>query len=244
MLKALEQDDYWAVTKALIDAEPGDIASLARALTSFGLVDLARLARSTRARLDSLASMKLLIADDATVEASMHEVIERNLWVLGSEFALVSSNEALQTIIPKALSARFSRQKDTKKRPDLLLLNRYKDRHLLIEFKRPSATVNWPDKAQAEDYRGLLLSYASPIDIIVINGVMTVIADWPHLPRQVEVQKEIDAARDDYTMFALDPDLHLKGGWERGWERWLAPADRTRSSLSRRTAGTGTKRQR
>ena len=35
------------------------------------------------------------------------------------------------------------------------------------------------------------------------NGVMTVIADWPHLPRQVEVQKEIDAARDGYTTFAL-----------------------------------------
>jgi hypothetical protein len=28
------------------------------------------------------------------------------------------------------------------------------------------------------------------------NGVMTVIADWPHVPRQAEVQKEIDGARD------------------------------------------------
>ena len=32
---------------------------------------------------------------------------------------------------------------------------------------------------------------------------MTVIADWPHLPRQVEVQKEIDAVRDTYTTFVL-----------------------------------------
>jgi hypothetical protein len=35
------------------------------------------------------------------------------------------------------------------------------------------------------------------------NGVMTVIADWPHVPRQVEVQKEIDAARDGYATFVL-----------------------------------------
>ena len=35
------------------------------------------------------------------------------------------------------------------------------------------------------------------------NGVMTVIADWPHLPKQSDVQKAIDAARDGYATFAL-----------------------------------------
>jgi len=35
------------------------------------------------------------------------------------------------------------------------------------------------------------------------NGVMTVIADWPHLPRQIEVQNEIHRARDGYTTFLL-----------------------------------------
>ena len=56
------------------------------------------------------------------------------------------------------------------------------------------------------------------------NGVMTVIADWPHLPRQVEVQKEIEADRDGYTTFALctptsilssDGDGDARGGWHR-----------------------------
>jgi hypothetical protein len=35
------------------------------------------------------------------------------------------------------------------------------------------------------------------------NGVMTVIADWPHVPKQAEVLGEIDAARDGYTTFLL-----------------------------------------
>ena len=35
------------------------------------------------------------------------------------------------------------------------------------------------------------------------NGVMTVIADWPYLPTQADVQKEIEAARDGYATFAL-----------------------------------------
>jgi hypothetical protein len=32
---------------------------------------------------------------------------------------------------------------------------------------------------------------------------MTVIADWPHVPRQAEVQKEIDGARNGYATFVL-----------------------------------------
>ena len=30
--------------------------------------------------------------------------------------------------------------------------------------------MKWPNKAQAEDYRALLISYVSPIDILVIGG--------------------------------------------------------------------------
>ena len=36
-----------------------------------------------------------------------------------------------------------------------------------------------------------------------VNGVMTVISDWPHVPTQAEVQQEIAAVRDGYVTFAL-----------------------------------------
>jgi hypothetical protein len=35
------------------------------------------------------------------------------------------------------------------------------------------------------------------------NGVMTVIADWPHLPKQAEVQGKINETRDGYVTSAL-----------------------------------------
>ncbi|KAB2939247.1 MAG: hypothetical protein K8F92_07715 [Hyphomicrobium sp.] len=41
-------------------------------------------------------------------------------------------------------------------------------------------TINWADNAQAEDYRGLLLSYISPVDIIVIGGKR--IKEMPQVP--------------------------------------------------------------
>jgi hypothetical protein len=35
------------------------------------------------------------------------------------------------------------------------------------------------------------------------NGVMTVIADWPHVPKQSEVQRRIEDTRNGYVSFAL-----------------------------------------
>ena len=35
------------------------------------------------------------------------------------------------------------------------------------------------------------------------NGVMTAIADWPRLPKQADVEHEIDGARNGYVTFVL-----------------------------------------
>jgi hypothetical protein len=35
------------------------------------------------------------------------------------------------------------------------------------------------------------------------NGVMAVIAGWPHVPRQVEVQGQIDCTKEPYVTFLL-----------------------------------------
>ncbi|MDO9381545.1 MAG: ATP-binding protein [Hyphomicrobiaceae bacterium] len=169
MLKGLEQDEYWAVMNALINANPADIATVAEALSRFGVIDLAMVARGTKARLDALESMRILAGDMDTLEIRMHETIKGNLWIFGSDYALLSSNQALQTIVPRALSSLMS-TKDASKRPDLLLLSMFKDRHLLVEFKRPSETLDETDRAQAEKYRRLLAPYVTPVEIVVLGG--------------------------------------------------------------------------
>jgi hypothetical protein len=51
---------------------------------------------------------------------------------------------------------------------------------------------------------GKEISYKSHILIGVRpNGVMTVITDWPHVPKQAEVQQEIDGTRNGYVTFVL-----------------------------------------
>lgn len=59
------------------------------------------------------------------------------------------------------------------------------------------------------------------------NGIMAVIADWSHVPKQAEVQKEIDEARDDYTAFALCTPTSIMpastGSAGEGWHRPIGP---------------------
>ena len=59
------------------------------------------------------------------------------------------------------------------------------------------------------------------------NGVMTVIADWPHVPKQAEVQSKIDACRNGYVAYVLCTPTSIMpaarndhpggtGSWSRG----------------------------
>ncbi|MFZ0849579.1 MAG: hypothetical protein WAO08_10290 [Hyphomicrobiaceae bacterium] len=48
------------------------------------------------------------------------------------------------------------------------------------------------------------VSYKTHILIgVCANGVMTVIADWPHVPKQANVEKEIDRAWNGYATYVL-----------------------------------------
>ncbi len=61
------------------------------------------------------------------------------------------------------------------------------------------------------------ISYKTHILIgIRPNGVMTVIADWPHVPKQAEVQQEIDAARDGYATFVLCTPTSIQAAGDNG----------------------------
>jgi len=56
------------------------------------------------------------------------------------------------------------------------------------------------------------------------NGAMTVIADWPHVPKQAEVQGEIDRARNGYVTFVLCTPMSILPAGGTGVD---APKDRS-----------------
>jgi len=90
VLDALEKDEYWQVLKHIDESKGADIEKFASALEVFGLLDMALMANQTKSRLKVLDYLDDLVRNPATLEKNVHTVIERNLWVLGYDYSLIS----------------------------------------------------------------------------------------------------------------------------------------------------------
>lgn len=165
VLEAFERGDYYSVVEALSAASPADIAGLASALADFGLADMAYLGTQAQQRLHFLDQLDALIADSSTLEADLHRAIENNLWVLGTEYTLYSSNKTLKTMLGELLPS-SAKAKD---RPDLFLATDVNGKYLLIEFKKPSISIDRQHQAQAMGYRDTLKSKFDPIHILLLG---------------------------------------------------------------------------
>ncbi|WP_245505504.1 ATP-binding protein [Rhizobium sp. BK068] len=168
-LDAMEHDAYWLVLDRINTMSKGDVGSFAEALEEFGLLELSAVAQQARRRLDVLDFLDKLIGDEKTLEKDIHKALESNLWVLGRHYATMASNKTLRAVIKTYCDIAFSGVRAAK-RPDLLLSQDYRDRFLLIEFKRPSHPISRQDIAQAEQYRDDLspkLSSAAVIEVLM-----------------------------------------------------------------------------
>ena len=169
VLDTLERDEYWAVIKEIEEAKHQDVETFADALQNFGLLDMALIARQATNRLKVLDEIEDLAKHPETLEKTMHTAIEKNLrWILGAEYALMASNKSLARIIDDYKDEKYAGDR-ANKRPDLLLCNDLNNRHLLIEFKRPSHTITRDDENQAEKYRDDLTPKFTSIDILLIG---------------------------------------------------------------------------
>jgi len=171
VLDALERDEYFVICEKIALASGSDVATIADCLSEFGLVDLAVMGKQARSRLSILNDFERLATDSATTEAEIHKAIENNLWLLGPQYSLIASNQTLKKIIEGYL-AKGGKQKRASKRPDLFLGQSPDERKLLIEFKRPSATVGRDAEAQVKKYRDDLAPDSGPMNIMVIGGAV------------------------------------------------------------------------
>ncbi len=171
VLDALERDEYWVVLREIHNAEHGSVQHFADALTAFGLLELVFVGKQTRSRIDLLDSLDKLILNPATLEQQLHQVIEHNLWLLGSRYALISSNRTMKTVVEKYVQEHYKGE-NAAKRPDLLLLSEMHGEHLLIEFKRPTKTIDRDDEAQAQKYRDDFGTKLHPMKIWLVGGAV------------------------------------------------------------------------
>lgn len=185
LLEAVERSDYGAVVLHLAEAKRKDISALADALEEFGLADMAYLVEQARARQTFLDQLEALAQDEKTLEVQMHKAIEKNLWILGPEYTLFSSNKTLHRQLEDFLGKKFTGA-HASNRPDLLLNEDLNGECLLIEFKRPSHPLNRDNYVQATDYRHDLSKQVNkPIRVLIVGGKIS--PDYPTANREPDV---------------------------------------------------------
>jgi hypothetical protein len=140
------------------------------------------MAEQARRRLSVLDDLDRLITDDAALEIDVHRALEYNLWVLGSEFALLASNKTLKRVIEDFTNSKY-RGARAAERPDLLLVGGVTGRHVLVEFKRPSMEITRAHEAQATTYRDELVTrFNGGIDILLIGRAWAQGSDRSYVP--------------------------------------------------------------
>jgi hypothetical protein len=168
VLDALEKDEYWSILQHINDSPNGDIETLAVALAEFGLVDMAQMANQAMSRLQLLDHLDGLVRNPATQEKTIHQIIEKNLWLLGIGYASIASNKTTAKTIQEYTDTKFS-GKRASKRPDLFLAQRLSGEYLLIEFKRPSDDITRDNQRQAAEYRDDLEPRFGSIEILLLG---------------------------------------------------------------------------
>ncbi|ADW17196.1 hypothetical protein Despr_1024 [Desulfobulbus propionicus DSM 2032] len=170
VLDSLERSDYRIVIEHLYEASNSDIATLAEVLCEFGLIELAIMAEQTNGRLTFLDYLEQICINPTTLEELPHKAIENNLWVIGHEFTLFSSNKTLKRQVEEYLEKDY-KSNIGEKRPDLLLNENILQEYLLIEFKRPSHNLIYKDYQQATRYRNDFGKYTDKeIKVVIIGG--------------------------------------------------------------------------
>ncbi len=170
VLDALEMDEYWTVCREIEDAEKSDVFIFANALDKFGLSDLAFIAHQADRRRAYLDGLDDLAKAPKTTEAQMHTALQHNLWIFGNEYSLMASNRQLQAIVRDFTEKTYA-GKDAAARPDLLLAANVENRHLLLEFKRPSIAVGRDAEHQAIKYADTLTGELGVnLDILIVGG--------------------------------------------------------------------------
>jgi len=158
---------------ALSDADRDTLTQLLSETTLSAIIKSANLIASRHKFLSGLEHLLFDPADSQTVgeRDHLHRILERELWIFGEAYHLMSSERGLTELLRTHLRLEGLPAKDALPvtrwdgrtgRVDLHLAAKYQEhdrvRHLVVELKAPDITVGRKELDQVEDYGNAILS--------------------------------------------------------------------------------------
>ena len=174
LLESFEKNDYWLVMQQMEESRTGQVEEMAQAFLQFGMLDVALIAQQSSHRLAILEDLEKLIFNPKTKPAQILKAFANNLWILGNQYSLVSTNSELQAVIDMYISHKFTNGHAIHA-PHLLLLQDFNKGFLLLQLKDPDRPVELLDRRQAKEIKSDLKVYLPQrdIEVFVIGGALS-----------------------------------------------------------------------
>ena len=179
---AVEQDpdNVLKILKELLNLGTEDTKELADLLNK---VSMSNIIKTNKTIVDKLTFLHLLETYLAYGDTSkyilersqLHKIIEKHLWIFGSQYELGTSDKAIESIIEQLRKQAFDNNEDKIEDsegnshliPDLFLYKRIaiptsqrRYHNLLIELKRPSVKIGKTEIRQVQDYADAIANNA------------------------------------------------------------------------------------
>ncbi|MFK7921758.1 MAG: ATP-binding protein [Bacteroidia bacterium] len=174
LLESFEKNDYWMVMQNMEASQASEVDELADAFSQFGMLDLAMIGQQSTHRLTIINNLQQLIFNPDTTLVQIHRALESNLWILGNQYAMVSTNPELQQVIDMYVARKFTNG-HAAHAPNLILLQDFNTRFVLIELKAPDHPLDLADRRKAMEYQADLKIYLPQrdIDVLLIGGAIS-----------------------------------------------------------------------
>src|SRR5690606_10885849 len=126
-LETFEKDDYSVVLDNLEKNKTAATEKRSDSLVDFGQIDRAMMIQQAQNRMKVVDAFEQLVNDNDATEEQVQQILSKNLWMLSSNYALMTSSPALQTVVHDYLAIKYK----GKKLPELLFLKNYNQNYLL-----------------------------------------------------------------------------------------------------------------
>ena len=228
-----DPDKLTTVLHEVVSLSEIDFDTLTRLLSETTLSAIIRSANLVASRHKFLAGLEHLLfdpADSADVgeRDHLHKILERELWVFGEGYHLMSSERGLTELLRNHLKLQglpdqsitpVKRWDGRSGRTDLHLAARHKEhdriRHLVVELKAPDIVASRKETDQVEDYATAVLSNPAFISDQATWDFILLVTDYDDIVRN-KIRSE-DQQTGLYLTPPKEPGRPLVRAYVRRW---------------------------
>jgi len=144
-----EASDITLILDEISKNSPSDIKRFALLFSKYGLADVWKWSDIVAHRLDAISELRRIVEKFIVLELKeIHPVIENNIWLVGEDYMMMTSNQQIDTLLKKE---NIPHTKGANERPDFVCLSRGK-KIVIIEIKNGAYVLRSDDYSQACGY--------------------------------------------------------------------------------------------